>query len=441
MTITQPEKHSRFPFRLPSSLRLLLAPGIRGHTLLFIGVLGLLFGTAYVGGAIGSSSTWTVVFDLGASASATYFVMSLLALSEKVRNAVLFAKMARRTLLLAAVYGPIIGGFSYWIYKAGSVEALPILPYFIGIFYAWILSQAYFIANPITQAMVKVENKLVGEGFFKKMARTLGTTILFLPIAPLGFGIWEISSWAKQNYANISSTDSYVLYWTIIVGVLLVATYAVMVNWGWKSIRNGRPQVAVYAGGTFLVIWGYLLYRAATTLMSAITQNQPSYPIVDIGLMAISILGAMQTFARKTVNMADKRWSQALPFLVFSFGSVYAVSQYYFILQGGLTRAGLSAIVNGTVFAVGTLTLMLLLRHHLKMPIVPSSDKADASLSAEPVPQTETSAEPASSQGNETDNSPDLETHQISPQEYMDKSAEAMIEVGPEQDDSSDSQN
>src|SRR5207249_8157313 len=68
----------------------------------------------------------------------------------------------------------------------------------------------------------------------------------------------------------------------------------------------------------------------------------------------------------------DRRWSQALPFLVFSFGSVYAVAQYYFILQGGLTRAGLSAIVNGTVFAVGTLTMMLLIRRHLKIPSGPS---------------------------------------------------------------------
>src|SRR5207245_992558 len=85
-------------------------------------------------------------------------------------------------------------------------------------------------------------------------------------------------------------------------------------------------------------------------------------------LMVISILGAMQTFARKTVNRADRRWSQVLPFLVFSFGSVYAVAQFYFILQGSLTRAGLSIIVNGIVFAVGTLTLMLLLRSHLKIP-------------------------------------------------------------------------
>src|SRR5437660_11770800 len=84
--------------------------------------------------------------------------------------------------------------------------------------------------------------------------------------------------------------------------------------------------------------------------------------------MVISILGAMQTFARKTVNRANRRWSQVLPFLVFSFGSVYAVSQFYFILQGSLTRAGLSVIVNGIVFAVGTLTLMLLLRSHLKIP-------------------------------------------------------------------------
>ncbi len=341
-----------------------------------MGVLTLLFGAAYVGGALGFSSTWTVVFGIGASASATYLVLAPMALSEKIRNTVLFAKMGRRVLLLAVVYGPILGGFSYWIYKAGSVQALPILPYFVGIFYAWILAQAYFIANPITHAMLRFENRLAGEGLFKKIARTLGTTVLFLPIAPLGFGIWEISNWAKQSYANINGSGTYILAWTLIVSLLLVATYSVVVMWGWKNIRNGRPQAAVFAGSTFLIVWGYLLYRAATTLMAAITQNQPSLPVVDIALMAISILGAMQTFARKTVTMADRRWSQALPFLVFSFGSVYAVAQYYFILQGGLTRAGLSAMVNGTVFAVGTLTLMLLLRQNLKVSNI-SSTKTD----------------------------------------------------------------
>jgi hypothetical protein len=376
--------------------------------MLFMGVLALLFGAAYLGEALGLSSTWTFVFDIGASASASYLVMSLLALSEKVRTKILFARMGRRSILLAGVYGPVLASFSYWIYEAGSVQALPILPFFIGIFYAWILSQAYFIANPITHAMVKFEDKLVGEGFFKKIARGLGTTVLFLPIAPLSFGIWEISSWAKTNYTNINGSGNYILAWTLTVAVLLVSTYAVVVNWGWKNIRNGRPQVAVFAGGTFLIVWGYLLYRAAETLMTAVTQNQPSFPLVDIGLMVISILGAMQTFARKTIGMADRRWSQALPFLVFSFGSVYAVSQYYFILQGGLTRAGLSAVVNGTVFAVGTLTMMLLLRQHLKLPSKPSKEAADQS--EEILGQTEnatgssTSPEPEVSQGPVEDN-------------------------------------
>jgi hypothetical protein len=157
--------------------------------------------------------------------------------------------------------------------------------------------------------------------------------------------------------------------------------------WGWKNIKNGRPQAAIFAGGTFVVVWGYLLYRATTLLMGLVSQNEPSNAIIDAGLMVVSIFGAMQTFARKTVNRADRRWSQVLPFLVFSFGSVYAVAQFYFILQGSLTRAGLSVIVNGIVFAVGTLTLMLLLRSHLKIPTsvmmrattAPTTDEANVS--------------------------------------------------------------
>jgi hypothetical protein len=405
-----------------------------------MGILALLFGAAYVGADLGISSTWTVVFDIGASASASYLVMSILALSEKIRNSILFARMQRRTILLAAVYGPIIAGFSYWIYRAGSVQALPILPYFIGIFYAWILSQAYFIANPITHAMVKFENRLVGQGFFKRLARTMGITVLFLPIAPLSFGIYEISDWAKRNYSNITGSDTYVLVWTLVVALLLVATYAVVVNWGWKNIRNGRPQVAVFAGGTFLIVWGYLLYRAATTLMAAITQNQPSLPIVDIGLMVISILGAMQTFARKTINMADRRWSQALPFLVFSFGSVYAVAQYYFILQGGLTRAGLSAIVNGTVFAVGTLTLMLLLRQHLKIPTMSSGAATNQPHKPEQLGSPEPAETSDVSHGTETADTQVSETDQGVHEGHASNSIQDFNEADPEPNDSSDSE-
>src|SRR5438876_126520 len=224
-----------------------------------MGVLSFLFAASYIGRLLGLASTWTVVFVIGASASATYLVLAPLALSERFRTSILFTNMKRRVIILALVFGPVVAGISYWIYQAGSVEALPVFPYFIAIFYAWILSQAYFIANPVTHAMLKFEESVVGKGVVKRMLRSLG-------------------------------------------------------------------------------------------------------------MMVISILGAMQTFARKTVNRADRRWSQVLPFLVFSFGSVYAVSQFYFILQGSLTRAGLSIIVNGIVFAVGTLTLMLLLRSHLKIP-------------------------------------------------------------------------
>src|SRR2546428_12932349 len=81
--------------------------------------------------------------------------------------------------------------------------------------------------------------------------------------------------------------------------------------------------------------------------------------------MLVSVIGAMQTFARKTVTRADRRWSQVLPFLVFAFGSVYAVAQFYFILQVPITRIDLSIIVNATVFAAGIFKMMFLIRRHL----------------------------------------------------------------------------
>src|SRR5437879_5926028 len=333
-----------------------------------MGVLSFLFAASYVGRLLGLASTWTVVFVIGASASATYLVLARLALSEKFRTSILFTNMKRRVIILALVFGPVVAGISYWVYQAGSVEALPVFPYFIAIFYAWILSQAYFIANPVTHAMLKFEESVVGKGFVKRMMRSLGMTVLFLPIAPLAVGVWEVSSWANQNYANVRGAGTDILLWPMVVTLALVATYFLTVMWGWKNIKNGRPQAAIFAGGTFLVVWGYLLYRATTLLMGLVSQNEPSNAIIDAGLMVVSILGAMQTFARKTVKRANRRWSQVLPFLVFSFGSVYAVSQFYFILQGSLTPPGLPVIFNGLVFPAGRFTLMRLLRHHLKIP-------------------------------------------------------------------------
>jgi hypothetical protein len=405
-----------------------------------MGVLTFLFGASYVGRTLAIASTWTVVFVIGASASATYLVLAPLALSERFRTSILFTNMKRRVIILAAVFGPVVAGISYWIYQAGSVEALPVFPYFIAIFYAWILSQAYFIANPVTHAMLKFENGVVGKGFVKRMMRTLGMTVLFLPIAPLTFGVWEISSWANQNYANVRGASTDVLVWTMVVTLALVATYFLTVMWGWKNIKNGRPQAAIFAGGTFLIVWGYLLYRATTLLMGFVSQNEPSNAILDAGLMVVSIFGAMQTFARKTVKMADRRLSQVLPFLVFSFGSVYAVAQFYFILQGSLTRAGLSVLVNGIVFAVGTLTLMLLLRSHLKLPktaimgatSVPGADEVDVSAPS--------AVEPSDSQAVEADSQPG-EASAASPDDQAAAGVENMEQSNPEPETDSDSQN
>src|SRR3989454_2282240 len=284
--------------------------------------------------------------------------------------------------------------------------------------------------------MLKFEEGVVGNGFVRRMMRTLGMTVLFLPIAPLAVGVWEISSWANQNYANVRGAGTDILLWTMVVTLMLVATYFLTVIWGWKSIKNGRPQVAIFAGGTFLVVWGYLLYRATTLLMGLVTQNEPSNAIIDAGLMVVSILGAMQTFARKTVMRASRRWSQVLPFLVFSFGSVYAVSQFYFILQASLTRAGLSVLVNGVVFAVGTLTLMLLLRSHLKIP-------GSTVLGATSVPSTETKVSPVSTEESDasqvTESTPDSQTVQP-PGESQDDQAASGIENIEQSDQSTDAE-
>src|SRR5712692_2009171 len=361
--LTLPEQKSRF--YLPSSIRLLLSPGVRGHTLIFTVLMTFLFATAYVGANLGFAQTWTLIFIAGASTTGVYLVLTPLALLEKFRSAILFSRMTRRVIILALAYAPMIAGIAYWIQQAGTVEALPIFPPFIIIFYTWILLQAYFIATPVSQLLVKVERGLTGEGHAKRIMRTLGISTLFLPIAPLTYGVWAISNWLSSTYRNVPGATDKIIIWTMIVTVLLLATYFFTALWGWRVIVQKKPQAAVFAGGTFLVLWGYLLYRATTIAIGYIPQNQPSNPLLDSGLMLVSVIGAMQTFARKTVTRADRRWSQVLPFLVFAFGSVYAVAQFYFILQVPITRIDLSIIVSATVFAAGIFTMMFLIRRHL----------------------------------------------------------------------------
>jgi hypothetical protein len=228
----------------------------------------------------------------------------------------------------------------------------------------------------------------------------------------------------------------------MVVTLALVATYFLTVMWGWKNIKNGRPQAAIFAGGTFVVVWGYLLYRATTLLMGFISQNEPSNAIIDAGLMVVSIFGAMQTFARKTVNRADRRWSQVLPFLVFSFGSVYAVSQFYFILQGSLTRAGLSVLVNGVVFAVGSLTLMLLLRSHLKIPSSAMMEPATVSTADEANISTSSTEEPNASQITEAEpNSQPIQAYDESQDDQAAAGVENMEQSEQQTGSDSESQN
>jgi len=306
-----------------------------------------------------------MIFTVGASTAGTYLTLSLLSLWERFRQIVFHSRLKTRLILIGSIFLPILGVTIYWIGQAGSVEALPIFPVFIFIFYGWILLQAYFIATPVTHVLTKVEKSISGGGHAKKIVRFLGTTVLFLPAIPLVYGVWAISSWLGSTYQNVPGANEKIIAWTLVVAVLLVATYMLTVLWGWRTIRHSAPEAAVFVGGTFLVLWGYLLYRATTLAMGYITQTQAENPLLDAGLMIMSIIGAMQSFARKTLGKADRRWGQILPFLVFAFGSVYAVAQFYFILQLAVTRAELSILVNATVFATGIVTMIFLIRRHL----------------------------------------------------------------------------
>lgn len=354
---------------------------MRTHTLVFTVVTLFLLVIGVVGKAVGFGQTWTVIFAVGASLAVSYLVLAPFALSERMREHLLFSKMKMRIAIVGAIYAPVLAGFVYWISQVGTVEALPIFPAFLVIFYAWIFLQAYFIAAPVTHALVKIEDSLSGERFATKMVRTLGVSLLFLPVVPLTYGVWLISSWLNASYQGVQDASGRILFWTIGIIVTMLFTFFLTVSWTWPVVRRKRPQTAVFVGGTFAIVWAYLLYRATSLLIGYLTQAQPANALLDIGLMIVSIFGAMQTFARKTIKRADRRLSQIFPFLVFSFGAIYAVAQLYFIVQIPVTRVDLSIFVNATVFVSGLVTLMLLIRRHVfavSSPLLLSETREDA---------------------------------------------------------------
>ncbi len=208
--------------------------------------MAFLFATAFVGARLGLAQAWTLVFIAGASSTGVYLVLTPLALFEKFRTAILFSRMTRRVIILVIAYAPMIAGIAYWIQQAGTVEALPIFPAFIIIFYTWILLQAYFIATPVSQLLVKVERGLTGEGHTKKLMRTLGISVLFLPIAPLTYGLWAISNWLSLTYRNVQGATDKIIIWTMIITVLLLATYFFTALWGWRVIVQKKPQAVCH---------------------------------------------------------------------------------------------------------------------------------------------------------------------------------------------------
>src|SRR5437762_13900695 len=114
-------------------------------------------------------------------------------------------------------------------------------------------------------------------------------SLLILTIATLTYSVWAISNWLSSTYQNVHEATDKIIIWTLIITLLLLTTYFFTAIWGWRVIVQKKPQAAVFAGGTFLVLWGYLLYRATTIAIGYITQNQPSNPLVDSRLMLVSV--------------------------------------------------------------------------------------------------------------------------------------------------------
>jgi len=189
--------------------------------------MALLFATAYIGRAIRFDQAWTIVFALGASTGGTYLVLSLLTLWEKTKKILFYSKLKTRLLVLGLVFGPLLAGLSYWIYQVGSVEALPFFPAFIIIFYGWILLQGYFIGTPVSHLLTKVEKNISQEGKRKKLTKAIGTISLLIPVAPLVYGVWMVSSWLSSSYQNVQGANEKIIAWTIILTVILLLTFEI----------------------------------------------------------------------------------------------------------------------------------------------------------------------------------------------------------------------
>ena len=202
---------------MPGSIRLLSAEGVRGHALIFSFIMIFLFSTASAAQFLGPSQAWTAIFIVGASSAGTYLVLTALSLLERTRKLLLQSQMKIRIIILATIFGSLIGGLSYWINQTGSVEALPIFPAFIVIFYAWVLLQSFFIATPVSHILARAENVVTGDGGKKKAIRTLGTIFLFAPVVPLLYSVWAISSWASTQYQSIQGSANQILAWTVLV--------------------------------------------------------------------------------------------------------------------------------------------------------------------------------------------------------------------------------
>ncbi len=202
---------------MPGSIRLLSAEGVRGHALIFSFIMIFLFSTASAAQFLGPSQAWTAIFIVGASSAGTYLVLTGLSLLERTRKLLLQSQMKIRIIILATIFGSLIGGLSYWINQTGSVEALPIFPAFIVIFYAWVLLQSFFIATPVSHILARAENVVTGDGGKKKAIRTLGTIFLFAPVVPLLYSVWAISSWASTQYQSIQGSANQILAWTVLV--------------------------------------------------------------------------------------------------------------------------------------------------------------------------------------------------------------------------------
>src|SRR5437867_2373922 len=108
-----------------------------------------------------SRSYFPVFFYLGSGIILTYLVFSVLMILCRTEKA-LTETSSKNKLIITAAAVAIFSGLAYSVSSSYSnYDQAPIFYAWLGIFYFWILAQAYFISSPMDEISSKIKDEII----------------------------------------------------------------------------------------------------------------------------------------------------------------------------------------------------------------------------------------------------------------------------------------